>query len=69
MKNIIQPAAKLIFKNWKTSVVGLASLVVGGLIHTGKVSPESGATVTALLAGMLGVASKDSNVSGNAGSN
>lgn len=69
MKNLLNKAGTLIARNWKTSALGVASLIIGGLVQTGKMAPESGVTLTAAIAGVLGLAAKDSNVSGNASSN
>lgn len=54
---------KSIFKNWKTSLIGGGALTTGlvQLINTGDIK----ASLPTLLIGLLGLFSKDFNVTGN----
>jgi hypothetical protein len=55
---------KHILKNWKTSLAGLASIIIAGLTHTGKITPETGAALLSVAGGLGFAAAKDGNVTG-----
>jgi hypothetical protein len=45
--------------NWKTSLAGVASFLIGGCIYQGWLTPESGAALIAALTGLGLFAAKD----------
>ena len=56
---------KQLLRNWKTSLAGLASVIVAGLVATHKITPEAATGLLAVIGGLgLGVA-KDHNVTGD----
>jgi hypothetical protein len=52
---------KKIFKDWRTSLGGVSSAVVGGLVYTGKVPTEQGTALLGVIGFIIGLFSKDSH--------
>jgi len=51
-------------KSWKTTLLGVCAFVVGGLTYTGVITNEQGQTLLSLLVTLIGIFSKDGNVTG-----
>lgn len=45
--------------NWKTSLAGALSVIIGGLIYNGYLTPEAGGGLISLLTGLGLIAAKD----------
>ena len=52
---------KGIFKNWKTTLIGVATIVIGLLTSKGQLDAQTG---TAITAGIGLILAKDNNVTG-----
>lgn len=46
-------------KDWKTSVIGLISIVLSGLVIEGHIAPEFAGAIGLVANGILGLFSKD----------
>lgn len=57
---------KGIFKNWKTTAVGLATIIIGLLTSKGHLDTQTG---TAIVSGIGLILAKDNNVTGDGSSN
>lgn len=60
---------KHILKNWKTSLAGLVSIIVAGLVATHKITPEAATGILAVAGGVGLGAAKDHNVTGDGSGN
>jgi len=54
----------MLVKSWKTTILGIGAFVVGGLTYTGVITNEQGQILLSLLVTLIGLFSKDGNVSG-----
>jgi len=54
----------MFIKSWKTTLLGVCAFVVGGLTYTGVITNEQGQTLLSLLVTLIGLFSKDGNVTG-----
>ncbi len=52
------------FTSWRTSLIGVAAVIIAGLVKLGYISVEMGATISSVLVGVIGLLAKDFNVTG-----
>jgi hypothetical protein len=55
----------MFLKSWKTTVLGICSFIIGGLMFTKIITNEQGQVLMSLLVMLIGIFSKDGNVTGN----
>ena len=51
-------------KSWKTTISGLAAIIVAGCVSLKYITPDMGVIILGVIAGILGFVSKDNNVHG-----
>lgn len=51
-------------KNWRTTTAGIVAIVIAGLVQLKYLTPEQGVVISGAIIGIIGLVSKDSNVTG-----